>query len=316
MLLLDGKKVAAEIKASLKKEVVELKPKGIFPCLGVILVGEFPPSVIYVRNKETACQEVGINTKTMRLAENISENELLSYIENWNQDKTINGILVQLPLPKHINTQKVLDTIIPQKDVDGLSSYNLASLIANREPYFYPCTPLGIITLLKNYNITIEGRHCVIIGRGELVGKPLANMLLQKSCNATVTVCHTKTPNLSSFTQQGEILIVAIGQAQCVKKVMVRNGAVVIDVGVNRIESKSTDQPQKEPELTNLTTTNHPQTVSTKQKSKLVGDVDFDDVKDIVSAITPVPGGVGPMTVAMLLSNTVLAAKRQWINES
>ncbi len=295
MLLLDGKRVASEIRSALKDEIMKLRQNNIVPCLGVILVGEFPPSVIYVRNKENACQEVGIDTKTLRLAEDISEKELLSYIEDWNQDKTINAILVQLPLPSHIDTQKVLDTIRPDKDVDGLSSYNLASLIASRSPvsgrpYFYPCTPLGIITLLRHYNIPIEGKHCVIIGRGELVGKPLANMLLQKSCNATVTVCHTKTQNISNFTQQAEILIVAIGKPHFVKKEMVREGAVVIDVGVNRIFDESS---------------------SPRQKTKIVGDVDFDDVKDIVCAITPVPGGVGPMTVAMLLSNTINAVKRQ-----
>ncbi|MCX7785215.1 MAG: bifunctional methylenetetrahydrofolate dehydrogenase/methenyltetrahydrofolate cyclohydrolase FolD [candidate division WOR-3 bacterium] len=293
MILLDGKRVASEIRTALKDEIIRLKQKNIVPCLGVILVGEFPPSVIYVRNKESACQEVGINTKTLRLDEKVSESELLSIIAEWNQNQSINGILVQLPLPNHIDTQKVLDAIKPEKDVDGLCSYNLASLIANREPYFYPCTPLGIITLLRKYNIPIEGRHCVIIGRGELVGKPLANMLLQKSCNATVTVCHTKTSDIINFTRQAEILVVAIGRPQFVKREMVKEGAVVIDVGVNRIQIQSVEG--KKPNA----------------NSKIVGDVAFDEVKEIVSAITPVPGGVGPMTVAMLLVNTVSASKRQ-----
>lgn len=303
MKLLDGKALAAKIKEELKTEVAKLISNGIIPNLGVILVGDFAPSVIYVQNKETACAEVGIKTQTLRLKDDISETQLLEIIENWNKDKNIHGILVQMPLPKQINHQKVLDTIRADKDVDGLSASNLGHLISNlsdsNEPMFYPCTPSGIIELLVHNQIMIEGKHCVIIGRGELVGKPLANMLLAKQMtlsfnqkkypiNATVTICHSKTPNIVNFTRQADILIVAIGKPKFVKKDMVKPEAVVVDVGVNRIQLNDQVPP----------------------KTKLVGDVDFDAVKDIVWAITPVPGGVGPMTVTMLLQNTIKAAKQ------
>lgn len=287
MIILDGKALAQQIRQEMKQEVNDLKIQGITPGLGVILVGEFPPSVIYVRNKENACTEVGIKTQTLRLKSDISEAALLDVINTWNQDKNINGILVQMPLPKHIEHQKILDTIKPSKDVDGLSTFNLGRLVAGESPYFYPCTPLGIVEILKRNDIQIEGKHCVIIGRGELVGKPLANMLLkkEKAGNATVTVCHRKTNDIGHHTRQADILIVAIGQAEFLKKDMVRQGTVVIDVGVNRINISD-------------------------NKTKLVGDVDYNAVKDIVSAITPVPGGVGPMTVTMLLNNTIRAAKK------
>jgi methylenetetrahydrofolate dehydrogenase (NADP+)/methenyltetrahydrofolate cyclohydrolase len=285
MLILDGKALAEKIRQELKQEVVELKTQGVIPGLGVILVGEFPPSLIYVKNKENACADVGIKTQTLRLKSDISETTLLDIINKWNIDKSIDGILVQMPLPKHIGHQKILDTINPTKDVDGLSTSNLGRLIAGDSPYFYPCTPLGIIEILVRNKIPIEGKHCVIVGRGELVGKPLANMLLKKdkSGNATVTVCHSKTNDIGYFTRQTDILVVAIGQAEFLKKDMVKTGTVIVDVGVNRI------------------------TIS-ENKTKLVGDVDFDRVKDTVLAITPVPGGVGPMTVTMLLNNTIRAA--------
>ncbi len=265
-----------------------LKQQNIHPNLGVILVGEFAPSVIYVKNKENACADVGIKTQTLRLKDIITENELIEIIKDWNQSKEINGILVQMPLPKHIDHQKVLDTINPLKDVDGLSVSNLGRLIAGQAPNFYPCTPLGIIEILKRNKISTESKHCVIVGRGELVGKPLANMLLRKdkTGNATVTVCHSKTEDIGSLTRQADILIVAIGQAQFLKKDMVKSGTVIIDVGVNRINIS-------------------------ENKTKLVGDVDFESIKDIARAITPVPGGVGPMTVTMLLKNTIQAAKYQ-----
>ncbi|MCX8014899.1 MAG: bifunctional 5,10-methylene-tetrahydrofolate dehydrogenase/5,10-methylene-tetrahydrofolate cyclohydrolase, partial [candidate division WOR-3 bacterium] len=213
MKILDGKALSAKIKEELKTEVAKLINNGVVPNLGVILVGDFPPSVIYVRNKETACAEVGIKTQTLRLKNDITEAHLLEIIDNWNQDKNIHGILVQMPLPEHITHQKVLDAIRADKDVDGLSSSNLGRLISNlsdaNEPMFYPCTPSGIIELLIHNQITIEGKHCVIIGRGELVGKPLANMLLAKHLtlslnqekypvNATVTICHSKTPNIAN----------------------------------------------------------------------------------------------------------------------
>jgi methylenetetrahydrofolate dehydrogenase (NADP+)/methenyltetrahydrofolate cyclohydrolase len=288
MLLLDGKKLSAKIREELEIEVSELVKKGIFPNLGVILVGEFAPSVIYVRNKETACSDVGIKTQTLKLKDDITEERLKKIIIEWNQDKNINGILVQMPLPKSIDEQKILDTVDPYKDVDGLSARNLGYLIANRPPIFYPCTPSGIIELLIRYGITIEGKHCVVVGRGELVGKPLANMLLKKNNfgNATVTVCHSKTQNIEYYTRQADILIVAIGQVQFIKGNMVKQGVVVVDVGTNRINLSD-------------------------NKTKLVGDVDFEEVSKLASAISPVPGGVGPMTIAMLLKNTVKAAKLQ-----
>jgi len=297
MIILDGKSLSTKIREELKTEVTELVKKGIVPNLGVVLVGEFAPSVIYVRNKETACADVGIKTQTLRLKDDITEKKLLDIINEWNDDTHINGILVQMPLPKHIDHQNILDAIKPYKDVDGLSSMNLGRLIAGDTPFFYPATPLGIVELLTRYGITIEGKHCVIIGRGELVGKPLANMLLMKEirnskfetrnylCNATVTVCHSKTANIGNFTRLADILIVAIGQANFITKEMVKTGAVVVDVGTNRINIS-------------------------EQKTKLVGDVEFETVKDIASAISPVPGGVGPMTIAMLLKNTVQAAKK------
>jgi methylenetetrahydrofolate dehydrogenase (NADP+)/methenyltetrahydrofolate cyclohydrolase len=285
-MLLDGKALSEKIRQELTQEVSCLKKQGVVPGLGVVLVGEFPPSVIYVRNKETACAEVGIKTQTLKLKDDISENLLLEIINKWNDDKDINGILVQMPLPKHIDHQKILDSVKPYKDVDGLSTTNLGRLVTGDSPYFYPCTPLGIVELLTYYDIAIEGKHCVIIGRGELVGKPLANILLRKDKigNATVTVCHSKTPNIANFTRQADILIVAIGQAHFITKEMVKPDAVVVDVGTNRINIG-------------------------ENKTKLIGDVEFETVKEIVSAITPVPGGVGPMTIAMLLKNTVNAVK-------
>jgi len=289
MILLDGKALSAKIRGELKNEVAGLITQGIVPHLGVILVGEFAPSVIYVRNKETACAEVGIKTQTLKLKDNTTEKELLGIIEEWNKDRNIHGILVQMPLPKGIDEQKILDSIKPYKDIDGLSTMNLGRLVSGDSPYFYPCTPLGIIELITHYGISIETKHCVIVGRGKLVGKPLANILLQKNrkLNATVTVCHSKTINIGDYTRQADILIVAIGRVNFITKEMVKPGAVVVDVGTNRI---------------NISV----------QKTKLVGDVEFETVKDIVSAISPVPGGVGPMTIAMLLKNTINAAKMQY----
>ncbi len=285
MILLDGKALAAKIREELKAQVIELNNQGIILHLGVVLVGEFAPSVIYVRNKETACADVGIRTETLRLKDDVSEQQLLDIVNAWNEDKNIHGILVQMPLPKAIDEQKILDSIKYYKDVDGLSARNLGYLIANRPPTFYPCTPLGIIEILTRYNIPIEGKHCVVVGRGELVGKPLANILLkkEKKYNATVTVCHSRTEHIENYTRQADILIVAIGQPKFITGDMVKQGAVIVDAGTNRIDIGN-------------------------NKTKLVGDVDFETVKDKVSAITPVPGGVGPMTIAMLLKNTIRAA--------
>ena len=283
--ILDGKKLSDQIKSELTSEVSRLKQKRIVPKLGVILAGEFPPSVVYVRNKERACLNVGIETETERLTKDTKIETILAIIDKWNNDEKHHGILVQLPLPDHISQDEVLVRINPKKDVDGLTPINFGRLISS-EPYFYPCTPSGIIELLKANEIQIQGKHVVIVGRGELVGKPLANMLLLRNSergNATVTVCHTKTKDIGEMTRQADILVVAIGSPKFLKGDMVKPGAVVVDVGVNRIEVEG--------------------------GTKLVGDVDFDEVKEVASAITPVPGGVGPMTVAMLLKNTVKSAK-------
>uniref|UniRef100_A0A7C6AB04 Bifunctional protein FolD n=1 Tax=candidate division WOR-3 bacterium TaxID=2052148 RepID=A0A7C6AB04_UNCW3 len=284
--ILDGKSLAERIKTNLNSEVALLRQKGVVPKLGVILVGNYPPSLIYVKNKENACRKVGIETETIRLNENSSLTTILKIIDEWNNDRNLHGILIQLPLPSHIPSDEVLAQINPRKDVDGLHPFNFGRIMAG-EPYFYPCTPLGIIELLKANEIKIEGSNVVIIGRGELVGKPLANMLLRRNSewgNATVTVCHTKTKDIAQFSRQADILIVAIGRPEFLKKEMIKPGAVVVDVGVNRIEVSGA--------------------------TKLVGDVKFDEVACLASAITPVPGGVGPMTVAMLLKNTVQAAKK------
>ena len=286
--ILDGKKLSDQIKSELTSEVSRLKQKRIVPKLGVILAGEFPPSVVYVRNKERACLNVGIETETERLTKDTKIETILAIIDKWNNDEKHHGILVQLPLPDHISQDEVLVRINPKKDVDGLTPINFGRLISS-EPYFYPCTPSGIIELLKANEIQIQGRHVVIVGRGELVGKPLANMLLLRNSergNATVTVCHTKTKDINEMTRQADILVVAIGSPKFLKGDMVKPGAVVVDVGVNRIEVEG--------------------------GTKLVGDVDFDEVKEVASAITPVPGGVGPMTVAMLLKNTVKSAKNSF----
>jgi methylenetetrahydrofolate dehydrogenase (NADP+)/methenyltetrahydrofolate cyclohydrolase len=282
--ILDGKKLSDQIKSELATEVGSLKQKGILPKLGVILVGEFPPSIIYVRNKEKACLKVGIETETIRLARETKIDTILAIIDKWNNDEKNHGILVQMPLPDHISQDEVLMHISPKKDVDGLTPINFGKLITS-EPYFYPCTPLGIIELLKANQIEIQGKHVVIVGRGGLVGKPLANMLLQKNSdhgNATVTVCHTKTKDISAITRQADILVVAIGSPKFVKADMVKHDVVIVDTGTNQVEVNG--------------------------EPKLVGDVDFEEVEKVASAITPVPGGVGPMTVAMLLKNTVKSA--------
>lgn len=282
--ILDGKKLSDLIKTELTSEVTSLKQKGTIPKLGVILVGEFPPSIVYVRNKEKACLKVGIETETIRLTKDTKIEAILAIIDKWNNDEKHHGILVQMPLPDHISQDEVLMRINPQKDVDGLTPINFGKLITS-EPYFYPCTPLGIIELLKANEIKIQGKHAVIVGRGGLVGKPLANMLLQKNSdhgNATVTVCHTKTKDIGAMTRQADILVVAIGSPKFLKADMVKQGVIIIDAGTNRVEVNG--------------------------EQKLVGDVDFDEVKEVASAITPVPGGVGPMTVAMLLKNTVKSA--------
>ncbi|MDK2895950.1 MAG: methylenetetrahydrofolate dehydrogenase / methenyltetrahydrofolate cyclohydrolase [Candidatus Atribacteria bacterium] len=285
--IIDGKAVSNQILEELKAEVDLLREKGQQPGLAVILVGDDPASQVYVRNKERACKKLGIFSSKYCLPDTTPEEELIQLIQKLNRDPNIHGILLQLPLPQAIDEKKVLDYISPNKDVDGFHPYNLGRLLAG-DPIFLPCTPQGVQELLVRYQIPIEGQNVVIVGRSNIVGKPLAMMLVQKAkaANATVSLCHTRTKNLKEFTSRADILIVACGKARMVTADLVRPGAAVIDVGINRIDGK------------------------------LVGDVDFEQVSQISSFITPVPGGVGPMTIAMLMKNTIKAAKRFWEGEA
>jgi len=286
--IIDGKQVAADMRAELKAEVAKLKEQGIVPGLGVILVGEDPASKSYITAKERACEDIGIYSDDNRLDAKISQKELMALVEKMNKDPKINGILVQLPLPDGLNESEVLLAIDPAKDVDGFHPVNVGKMVVG-EKAFLPCTPHGVIQLLIRSGVTIKGAEVVVVGRSNIVGKPLANMLIQKNDmgNATVTVCHTRTRDLASHVKRADIVIAAAGRPNTVTADMVKDGAVVIDVGVNRVED------------------------ATKKKGyRLVGDVDFEAVKEKASLITPVPGGVGPMTITMLLYNTVESAKR------
>lgn len=276
--LIDGKLVSSKIRLEISQETAEFIQKtGIQPHLVVIIVGNDAASMTYVKNKKKACEDVGFKSTVIELPEETPEVELLEQIKKLNEDLTVHGILVQLPLPKHIDEQKVIDTISVKKDVDGFHPYQVGALVSGL-PCLKPCTPSGVIELLKAYNIDMAGRHAVIVGRSHIVGKPLIQLLLDE--NATVTVCHSRTQNLAEFTKSADILIVAIGRAHFITADMVKEGAVVIDVGINRLET-----------------------------GKLVGDVLYDDIFEKASYITPVPGGVGPMTITMLLKNTLKAAK-------
>ncbi len=283
MTIIDGKKVAADIRAELKEKVAGLKKEyGKVPGLVTIIVGDNPASKVYVNMKYKACEEIGMNPKIERMPENIPENELLELIEKYNGDENYHGILVQLPLPGHISEDKVIETISPEKDVDGFHPINVGKLLIGQDT-FEPCTPAGIVELLKRYKIETKGKHVVVVGRSNIVGKPVAVMLLQKKegANAIVTVCHSAAANLSDYTKSADILIAAIGRPDFIGGDMVKDNVVVIDVGINRV-----DVPE------------------TKKGYRLVGDVNFEEVSPKASFITPVPGGVGPMTIAMLLSNT------------
>ena len=286
--LIDGKSISANIRNELKHRINDLNKSGIIPGLGVILVGDDPASKSYVSAKERACESIGIYSDDNRYSSKITEKDLLDKIESLNNDPKIHGILVQLPLPPHINSTLVLNAITPNKDVDGFHPVNVGKMMIG-EDSFLPCTPHGIIQLLKRCNIETKGKHAVVIGRSNIVGKPIANMLFQKNMdtNATVTICHTSTNNLKDFTRTADIIIVASGQPNTLTSDMVKPGVVIIDVGVNRVED-----------------------VSKKNGFRLVGDVDFDGLFDVASAITPVPGGVGPMTITMLLYNTVKSAEK------
>ncbi|NLM48833.1 MAG: bifunctional methylenetetrahydrofolate dehydrogenase/methenyltetrahydrofolate cyclohydrolase FolD [Epulopiscium sp.] len=276
-LIIDGKKISQDIKDELKAEVEDLKKKGIEPGLAVILVGNNPASKVYVSNKKKACEYIGIRSFSYELPEETSEEELLKLIKDLNQTKEVHGILVQLPLPKHIDENKILLSIDPSKDVDCFHPYNVGMISIGELNGFLPCTPAGIIELIKRSQIEIEGKKCVVVGRSNIVGKPVANLLLRN--NGTVTICHSRTKNLKEICKEADILVAAIGKANFITADMVKDGAVLIDVGINRLEN-----------------------------GKLCGDIDFENCKDKAMAITPVPGGVGPMTIAMLMKNCVKAA--------
>lgn len=288
MILIDGKKTANEIKEEIAKEVVLLKKKGVkTPHLAAVLVGNDGASLTYVNSKVKACEKVGFKSTLIHLEESISEKKLLQEIENLNRDKDIDGYIIQLPLPKHINEQKVLMAVDPNKDVDGFHPTNVGKMTLEL-PTFLPATPFGILTLLERYQIETAGKNVVVLGRSHIVGRPMSILLSQKRTvgNATVTVCHSRTKNLTDFTKKADIIIAAIGIPEFVKGDMVKDGVVIIDVGITRITDSSK-----------------------KRGYRLAGDVDFDSVSKKASYITPVPGGVGPMTIAMLLKNTLLAVK-------
>ena len=278
-MIIDGKALAKQKRVEMTQIVQELKAMGVTPGLAVVLVGEDPASEIYVRNKHKACEEVGIYSRVIKLPEDTKEEDLLKLIDELNQDSALDGILVQLPLPKQIDSDKVIERILPNKDVDGFHPVNAGKLLTGQAG-FVSCTPLGILELIKSTGIDISGKEAVVIGRSNIVGKPVAHLLLQE--NATVTICHSKTKNLKEVCQRADILVAAIGKPQLITADYVKEGAVVIDVGINRLPD-----------------------------GKLVGDVAFETVKEKASYITPVPGGVGPMTITMLLSNTLLSAKNR-----
>lgn len=272
-IIIDGKKISTDIKDELKEQVSKLNQKGIEITLAVIQVGNDPASSVYVGNKKKACEYIGIKSLSYELPETITQEELLDRIKALNEDQSVNGILVQLPLPKHLNEELVINTIAPEKDVDGFHPQSVGNLSIGQKG-FVSCTPAGVIQLLKRSGISMEGKECVIVGRSNIVGKPMAMLMLQE--NATITICHSRTKNLEEVTKRADILIVAIGKPLFINKSHVKDGAVVIDVGIHRNEN-----------------------------NKLCGDVDYESVLPKVSAITPVPGGVGPMTIAMLMSNCV-----------
>jgi methylenetetrahydrofolate dehydrogenase (NADP+)/methenyltetrahydrofolate cyclohydrolase len=287
-VIIDGKKIALTIREESADEVKSLAEQGIIPHLAVVLVGENPASQVYVRMKEKACAKAGISSETITYPETITEAELLDTVNRLNRSEKVHGILVQLPLPIHIQESRIIEAISPNKDVDGFHPINIGKLASGLTDGFVSATPAGIIELLMRSNNDPSGKHVVIVGRSNIVGKPVAYLLLRKTKggNATVTVCHSKTNNLGGITYQADILVAATGKPEMIRKSMVKPGAVVIDVGVNRVEDP--DEPKG---------------------YRLVGDVDFTEVSKTASAITPVPGGVGPMTIAMLLKNTIQAAK-------
>jgi methylenetetrahydrofolate dehydrogenase (NADP+)/methenyltetrahydrofolate cyclohydrolase len=276
--IINGKLLSAQIKDQLAQEIQHLTAQGLQPGLAVVLVGENPASQVYVRNKARECEKIGMHSEVIRLPEQTTQQELLQTIDRLNRDARIHGILVQLPLPAHISEVPVINAIAANKDVDGFHPVNVGNLVIG-DDCFVPCTPAGVIEMIKRTGIDISGKHAVVVGRSKIVGKPVSLLLLSE--NATVTICHSKTPNIEQITSQADILVVAAGRPNMIKRNHIKPGAVVIDVGINRLDS-----------------------------GLLVGDVDFEDVKEVAGYITPVPGGVGPMTIAMLLKNTLQSAKK------
>lgn len=278
-LIIDGKAISAKVKTEVKQEVSELLAKNIKVCLAVVIVGDNPASRVYVNSKKKACEELSIISKEYALSENTTQEELLALVEKLNNDSGVNGILVQLPLPKHINEQKIIEAISPLKDVDAFHAENVGKIMIG-DYSFLPCTPAGCMELIHSTGVRVEGKNCVVVGRSNIVGKPMAMLLLHE--NGTVTICHSKTKNIAEVCRSADILVAAVGRAKLITGDMIKPGAVVIDVGMNRDEN-----------------------------GKLCGDIDFDSASKVAGHITPVPGGVGPMTIATLMKNTVIAAKMQ-----
>ena len=277
--ILNGKQVAAEIRAELKTRAEALRKDGVVPCLAVLLAGDDPASKIYVRNKKRACEEIGIESRELLFPESVTEEELIAQIRALNEDPAVDAMLVQLPLPRHINEARVLAEIAPEKDADGFHVVNAGRLFTGQTSVL-PCTPAGCMELLRRANVEFSGKHAVVVGRSNIVGKPMAMLLLNEHC--TVTVCHSRTKDLARFTRDADILVAAVGRPGIITGEMIKPGAAVIDVGINRLES-----------------------------GKLMGDVDFATAEPVAGAITPVPGGVGPMTIAMLMQNAILAAEKR-----
>jgi methylenetetrahydrofolate dehydrogenase (NADP+)/methenyltetrahydrofolate cyclohydrolase len=277
--IIDGKAIAKRYREELKTRVDRLKEAGIVPGLAVAIVGDDPASKVYVRNKSLACQAIGMHSEVHAMSGETSQSHLIAFVKSLNADPDVHGILVQLPLPKHIDSRAVIEAIAPEKDVDGFHYQNVGSLMVG-ESAFYPCTPLGVMKMLEHEGVAVEGAHAVVVGRSTIVGKPMALLLL--NAGATVTICHSKTRDLAAMTRQADILVAAVGKPRMITAAMVKPGATVIDVGINRMPDGT-----------------------------LAGDVDFEAVKQVASRITPVPGGVGPMTIAMLLGNTVKSAERR-----
>lgn len=287
--LIDGKAIARTIREEVARDVAALAARGIQPGLAVVLVGDDPASAIYVRNKEKACLAAGMHGVTIRLSSNVTQNELLRQVDALNTSSEIHGFLVQMPLPAHLDPDAIIRRVNPQKDVDGFHPVNVGKMLIGEPDGFAPATPSGVKELLLRSGVHTAGKHCVIIGRSNIVGKPMAALMIQNApgANATVTVCHSRTKELREYTRRADILIVAAGKAEMLRGDMVRPGAVVIDVGINRVEDKSSPKAYR-----------------------LVGDVEFESVREVASKLTPVPGGVGPMTIAMLLRNAVRAAEQ------